>query len=69
MFGRAYHHADEKAFDEFIFFLICPQEIIMDIIINQMKRIREIYNSRKMPFEIIVGFINDKNRFEEIASF
>lgn len=66
IFAKAYYEANEKGYDKFIFFIVYPETTLMETIVRNLERIKERYSSAKMTFELIVGFINDKNRFQKI---
>lgn len=65
-FARAYYEASEKGYDKFIFFMVYPETTLMGTILTNIERINQKYNSSKMTFEVVSGFINDKNRFQKL---
>lgn len=65
-FARAYYEANEKGYSKLIFFIVYPETTLMETIFRNLERIKEKFSTAKMIFEIIVGFINDKNKFEKI---
>jgi hypothetical protein len=65
-FAKAYYEANENGYNKFIFIIVYPETTLMETIVGINERIRERYNTNKMAFEIIVGFINKENRFETL---
>jgi rRNA-processing protein FCF1 len=66
IFARAYFESNEKGYSKFIFFIVYPDTTLMETVFRKLDRIKEKYSTAKMTFEIIVGFINEKNKFEKL---
>lgn len=65
-FSKAYLEASENAYSKFIFILVYSRETLMGSVRRDLERIKERYETKKLKFETIVGYINDNNSFEKL---
>lgn len=66
IFNKAYFTVNEKKLTKFHFVIVYPMETKVEIVIKNNERINSKFGENKLEFELIVGYVDDNNKFIRI---